>query len=160
MENILKGEDVLKGVAAGVAGVAVMHYGVTPIMYKFEDEEAFRREKEAQPFGLEAPHVLAYKMAGRESKALGKLNELFLGIAPAIIYKRFYRDVPFLTMGKGLLFGFLGFALVDELLVPASGLAGPHRKYPWQAHARGLVGHLAYGLAIHAAVSFLDRKKT
>jgi len=30
-------------------------------------------------------------------------------------------------------------------------------SFPWQAHARGLVGHLVFGLAAEAALSAADR---
>lgn len=40
---------------------------------------------------------------------------------------------------------------------PLLGTAAPPQEYPWQAHARGLVGHLTYGLVTKASVRVLDR---
>ena len=65
------------------------------------------------------------------------------------------RDLRF-AADRGLLYGLLIFVLWDELLSAAAGVAGPPTKYPWQAHLRGLVGHLALGLATHVALSALE----
>ena len=159
METVIRKDDLLIGTAAGVVGVAAMHYVATPIMYRNESASAFLREKKLQPMGLEAPHVAAAKLTGRQNYALGKGIEAIFGIAPAIAYKMFYKKKSALSLGKGLRYGFGLWVVVDEMIVPALGLSGPTRKYPWQAHARGLVGHLMFGLATHAAISFLDRKK-
>ena len=58
-----------------------------------------------------------------------------------------------MTAGQGLLLGLAVFVLNDELLAPAAGLASGPRSYPWQAHFRGLIGHLAFGVATEAAIS-------
>ncbi len=42
----------------------------------------------------------------------------------------------------GLANGLEFFALVAEGLTPLLGLLAPPQTYPWQAHARGLVGRL------------------
>jgi hypothetical protein len=36
------------------------------------------------------------------------------------------------------------------------GFAEPPQAYPWQAHARGFVGHLAFGLAADTVLDVLD----
>jgi hypothetical protein len=54
---------------------------------------------------------------------------------------------PRVSLGMGLLFGALSWALFNEGLPSAFALAPPLRKLPWVAHARGLAGHLAYGAA-------------
>jgi hypothetical protein len=38
--------------------------------------------------------------------------------------------------------------LVDETLTPALGFSAPNRSYPLATHARGLVAHLVFGLAV------------
>jgi hypothetical protein len=47
----------------------------------------------------------------------------------------------------------------DEVLAPALGLASGAARYPWQAHARGLVGHLVLGAATDTVLDVLDRVK-
>jgi hypothetical protein len=43
----------------------------------------------------------------------------------------------------------------DEGLNAASGLAADPRKYPWQAHARGLAAHLVFGVVTNAVLNLL-----
>lgn len=47
--------------------------------------------------------------------------------------------------------------LVDEAATPALGLTPGPTAFPWQTHARGLAGHLAYGVATETALDVLDR---
>lgn len=49
--------------------------------------------------------------------------------------------------------GFGLFVFQDELINAAAGLSGNPKDYPWQAHARGLVAHLVYGLMTDVAFS-------
>lgn len=41
-------------------------------------------------------------------------------------------------------------AIVDEGLTPALGFSAPNRAYPAATHVRGVVAHLAFGLAVAA----------
>ncbi|MCA1673436.1 MAG: DUF1440 domain-containing protein, partial [Actinobacteria bacterium] len=57
----------------------------------------------------------------------------------------------------GLAFG-TGFSLlVDELMNPLLGLTPGPRAFPWQAHARGLGGHLAFGATTELVLEGFDR---
>jgi hypothetical protein len=53
-------------------------------------------------------------------------------------------------MGLGL------FLIQDEGLNQAMGISAKQKDYPWQAHARGLVAHLALGLVTDAVLNLLD----
>lgn len=44
----------------------------------------------------------------------------------------------------------------DEILAPVLGLASGLTHYPWQAHARGLVGHLVLGATTDTVLDVLD----
>lgn len=44
----------------------------------------------------------------------------------------------------------------DEIANPLLGSAAPPGRYPWTAHARGLVAHLVYGLVTDAVLSLLN----
>jgi hypothetical protein len=46
---------------------------------------------------------------------------------------------------------------MDELVNPVLGLTPGPAAFPWQAHARGLGGHLAFGAANDTALRALDR---
>lgn len=46
----------------------------------------------------------------------------------------------------------------DEGMGPALGLAGENRKYPAEAHVRGLVAHLAFGIVAAGVARLLGVK--
>lgn len=57
----------------------------------------------------------------------------------------------------GSFFGLAFWFIVDEVLTVAAGLAERPQAYPWQAHARGLVGHVTYGMVADGALHAFDR---
>jgi hypothetical protein len=46
---------------------------------------------------------------------------------------------------------------IDELMNPPLGLTPGPQAFPWQAHARGFSGHLAFGLTSELVLEGLDR---
>ena len=48
--------------------------------------------------------------------------------------------------------GFVTDVVEDELANPLLGIAAPPGRHPWQAHARGLIAHLIYGVATDVAL--------
>jgi hypothetical protein len=50
------------------------------------------------------------------------------------------------SVARGLGFGSAFFLIVDEGLNTVLGFTPPPQEFPWQAHARGAVAHLAYGV--------------
>ena len=79
-----------------------------------------------------------------------------LSITPAMLYAALRdRDLRY-SADRGLLYGFLIFILWDEIGSVATGIARRPEDYPWQAHLRSLVGHLALGLATHVALTTLE----
>jgi uncharacterized membrane protein YagU involved in acid resistance len=58
----------------------------------------------------------------------------------------------------GLTFGAAFWLAVDEALTPALALTPGPRAFPWQTHARGLAGHLTFGLVADAALRVLSRR--
>lgn len=60
---------------------------------------------------------------------------------------------------QGVAFGALFSLIEDEGMGTAMGLFGDYTKYPLEAHARGLVAHVAFGVvtaAIHQACTNND----
>ncbi len=57
----------------------------------------------------------------------------------------------------GLVFGLAFWLLIDEGANVALGLTPGPAEFPWQAHARGLAGHLVFGVATEAALALADR---
>jgi hypothetical protein len=47
------------------------------------------------------------------------------------------------------------FLVQDEAVNAATGLSARPGQYPWQAHARGLVAHLVYGLVTDGVLRLL-----
>ncbi|PRY06437.1 uncharacterized protein DUF1440 [Pontibacter ummariensis] len=156
--------ELLKGAIAGAVSVWAMDR-VTWYMYRNEDRKAFAQEKQAQVHG----HYVSQVSVDKATSAMGvelsdeqyfyayKGVHYFLGIAPAMLYSVLRHKVDWLSAGKGSLFGVGLFVLQDETLAPLTGLASPPTAYPWQAHARGLAGHLAVGLVTDATLNLLDK---
>ena len=49
------------------------------------------------------------------------------------------------------------FLVNDEILAPVLGLASGPAAYPWQAHARGLVGHLVLGAVTDTVLAVTEQ---
>ena len=162
MAGILK--EVLKGAIAGAASVWVMDR-ITWYMYKNEDPKAYKQEKKAQIDGKYVAFVAADKLAGAAGIRMTDRQEFFaaktvhylLGMMPGALYGVLRHRVNGLDKGRGLLYGFGLFILMDELIAPLAGLSSGPAAYPWQAHARGLAGHLAVGAATDTTVRALDK---
>ena len=52
------------------------------------------------------------------------------------------------------------FVMVDELMNSVLGLTPGPAAFPWQAHARGLVGHVVFGAATDGTLRLLDQLGT
>lgn len=156
--------DTLKGIVAGSVAVWLLDQ-VTWNMYNNEDPVAHAREKRAQKEGKYVAQYAASRaarMAGRELTDREEWNygqgiHYLLGIGPAVAYANLRHQYPAITMGRGLAYGFGLFVAMDELVAPATGLASGPTTYPWQAHARGLVGHLVVGVATDAIIGALNQ---
>jgi uncharacterized membrane protein YagU involved in acid resistance len=161
--STFSGGSVFRGLVAGVLGAWVMDR-VTWVVLDNQPRGAVQQEKAARPEGLDVPHLMVYRVAkalGQRAKrtqpsTAGILTHYLLGIGPALIYSALReRDLRF-SADRGLLYGLTVFVLWDELGSVAVGVAAPARAYPWQAHLRGLIGHLSLGLATHVALTALE----
>ena len=156
--------SMLVGAVAGAAGVWVMDQ-VGWALYRGENDAAVRRELEARVDGKDVAHVAAGKIAGLVGKSLtpeqphpaGIAVHYTLGIVPGALYGALRHRVPALTAGHGLAYGLGLFIVNDELLNPLLGLASGPAAYPWQAHARGLVAHLALGVATDMVLDVFEQ---
>lgn len=159
----LSGGSAFRGLVAGVIGAWVMDR-VTWVVLDNQPPSATEQEKAARPEGLDVPHLMVYRAAKafglrakrKQPSTAGILTHYMLGIWPALIYSALReRDLRF-SADRGLLYGFTIFVLWDELITVAVGVAAPPRAYPWQAHLRGLIGHLSLGLATHVGLTALE----
>ena len=85
-------------------------------------------------------------LSSRQPDRVGVAVHYELGMVPAAFYGALRGRVDYLGEGRGSMFGLGVFLIKDEVMNPVMGLSGPPEDYPWTAHARGLVAHLAYGL--------------
>ena len=157
------GFDIATGAAAGAEATLAMG-GVTSALYAREDRSARRREERARG-GKSAYEIAAERAAGlvglelsseQEAKA-GTLIHYGIGMASTALYAAVRRRIPAPGVARGLGFGATLWLVADEGANPLLGLTPGPGSFPWQAHARGLVGHLVFGLAAEAALSAADR---
>ncbi len=159
------GGDMLRGAVAGAVGIWVLDR-VDWWMFDREDPEARRRTEAVRPGGLDPAHVVANRVARalgtelspRQPHPAGIAVHYLLGIVPGAVYGALRDRVPVVGAGRGLLWGLVLTAVEDEGLNTAAGLAARRRDYPWQAHARSVVAHLAYGLATDLAFRALKAR--
>lgn len=151
-------EDILIGAMAGAIGVWVMDR-VGWFMYRREDSQVLEQERKARVNGLDVAHVAANRIANvfgiklspPQPHPFGLALHYSLGILPGALLGALLSQVGELRIGYGLLYGFILFILLDEVTAPVLGLASGPTKYPLQAHVRGLVSHLALGVATYYA---------
>lgn len=153
---------VLDGVVAGVAATWLMGK-VTEFLYQRENPSAREREERVRQ-GKTSYGTAAEKAAGLVGESLsdeqrqryGKRIHWALGAGAGAAYALLRDQVPAAATAGGLLFGTAFFLLMDEGLVYALGLTPGPSKFPWQSHARGLTGHLAYGAVTERALALME----
>lgn len=156
--------EAAAGAVAGALGVFALDR-VTWFLWNRESPANLAREIAARPDGMDPAHVLTHRTAAALGLPLERrqphpaaigLHYAF-GMLPAAAYAAL-RPARLRDRGRtGALLGLALFVFQDELLNRVLKSAGPARAYPWQAHARGVVGHLAYGVAMTQALRAFDR---
>jgi hypothetical protein len=155
----------LMGAAAGFAAVWIMDR-VDWFAYEHEDAAARERTEAVRPDGMDPAHVAADRIARRAGVTLeprdhnpaGLAMHYAIGVVPAAFYGGFRESVPQISAGHGALFGMAMFLGHDEVMNPLLGLAAKANEYPWQAHGRGFIAHLAYGLTLETLLRLTDRR--
>ena len=156
--------DLLKGALAGVVGTLALD-AVAQFLWDHEEPRALEQERQARPEGLDPAHFVASRLARAVGTELtpeqphpaGIATHFAIGVVPAALYAVARKRVPQLRTGRGLLYGLTLFLAQDEFVNAAAGFSGGPTEYPWQAHARGLVSHLVYGVVTDATLDLLDR---
>ncbi|MBM6582838.1 hypothetical protein ILT44_21770 [Microvirga sp. BT689] len=151
--------DALAGAAAGVAAVWVMdRIDWFNFRRGLDNRRTRQQTQQARPGGMDPAQVLAAETADqaglvltrRQRDTAGLIVHYGLGMVPGALYGALRGRVAYLDAGRGSLFGLGMFLIKDEGMNAALGLSGRPQDYPWTAHARGLVAHLAYGLVTDA----------
>ena len=157
------GADLVKGALAGAAATWVMGR-VTTWMYQQEGREA--RERENQARGGKSAYVAAaekgaeaanVQLSDARQKQAGSAIHWALGIIAGAAYGVMRHRWPTSARLKGLPFGTGFFLVMDEIMNPVLGLTPGPAAFPWQTHARGLGGHLTFGLVSEMVLEGLDR---
>lgn len=160
------GGQLALGALAGAAAVFVLDR-VDWALYLSEDAQTRAETARVRPGGEPPAHVAATMIedaVGADLSAdpharAGNVVHYAIGIAPAALYAAFKHRAPWLTTGRGALFGAAMYLAQDQGLNTVSGLGADPRRYPWQDHARGLVAHVAYGLALDLFVRLLEGRR-
>jgi hypothetical protein len=154
--------EVAKGLIAGAVATWTMEK-VTGFFWTHEDAQARARYEEVSE-GRYPPARMAEKVEGILNLDLPDEKHMMLaqglhwayGLGAGTAYALLRRRLPPAAAGQGLLFGALFSLVGDELFTSVAGLAERPTAYPWQAHARGLAGHLAFGLVADTALDLMD----
>lgn len=175
--------DALIGAAAGALGVWVMDR-FDWFMWSRESPETRRRTTAARPGGESPAHAVATKLktlVGADGSGSAEVAEKIerldaqglwgdrhhvagtavhygIGMGPAAIYGIYRDKLPLSGAARGALYGLTIFLTHDEAVNAMTGLSGRPQDYPWQAHARGLITHLVYGVVTDAATSVLKKQ--
>ena len=154
----------LMGAAAGAVAVWALDR-VDWFMWNRLADATRRKTVSVRPGGEPPSHVLAAKVekraglgpTGRQHDIGGDLVHYAIGVMPAVGYALIRHRLPGRGWSRGLLYGLGAFLVQDEALNTAAGLAARPRRYPWQAHARGLIAHLVYGVTTELVLDLLER---
>ena len=143
--------DLILGAIAG--GVATFVMGkATGYWYQHEPKDVRQQEDDARggeiAYGVaaeKAAHLVGRSLSHDDRERYGSGIHWALGIGVGALYGLLRDRVPQVGRTRGLAFGAAFWLLVDEGANYALGLTPGPSEFPWQTHARGLVGHLVYG---------------
>src|SRR5205085_6470262 len=129
-------------------------------LYEREPKPVRDAEDEARG-GRTAYETAAQKAAGlagaelskEQRESYGTAIHWALGIGAGAAYGVLRDRLPDAGLARGLLFGAAFWLLVDECANAALGLTPGPTEFPWQTHARGLAGHLAFGATADAVLA-------
>lgn len=154
--------DLVKGALAGVAATWAMG-PVTTYLYEHESKEARETEDEARgnqtAYGVaaeKAADAVGVELSEDQRKQAGAAIHWVLGAGAGAAYGVLRNRLPGVGAAGGLLFGTAFWLAIDEGANYALRLTPGPTAFPWQTHARGLAGHLVFGVAAHAALTALD----
>ena len=155
-------KSFLLGALAGAMGTWLMDL-VTTGLLEGQSKESLRWEKEASPNGKSSVANLVDRIEeftgvtlepDQRSMATQAIH-FGLGILPGALYGSLRNRLPLLGAGRGVVYGVILWAVNDEYLNARLGLAGEFGAYPLTTHWRGLVGHIALGVATDTTIDVL-----
>ena len=154
--------NMTRGAVAGI-GATLALSAMSSALYAAESRPNRWREEWARK-GKSANRVAVDRLASAAGVDLTKAQTeaaegaLHFGIGggSGAVYGAIRPHVPVHPIVRGLGFGATLWAVADEGLNPALGLTPGPTAFPWQAHARGLVSHLTFGVATELLLTIAD----
>jgi hypothetical protein len=153
--------DIIDGAVAGAVATWAMGKATT-VLYERENDAARQREDNARggktAYGVAAEKgaaLLGEELTDDEREQYGERIHWALGLGAGAVFGALRPRTRMASAAGGLLFGAAFFLLIDEAANTALGLTPPPNAFPWQAHARGLAGHLVYGGVANAMLAAL-----
>jgi hypothetical protein len=152
----------VRGAVAGAAATWLMDQVTTGIL-AVQAAEVTDREERARANGKSSVTNLVDRVQAETGLIVPEERRpvveyaihYLLGMLPGALYAVVRRYVPFARSGNGLAYGLAVFAVNDELLNSALGLAGPITAYPIETHLRGLAGHAVLGVTTETGIQLL-----
>jgi hypothetical protein len=152
------GTDLLLGGLAGAAATWAMGQ-VTSFLYEKEAKPVRQREDAARG-GETADETAAGRVAealgepldDRTRERAGKAMHFAIGMGAGALYGTLRERLPVVDAARGLAYGTGMWLVLDEGANVALGLTPGPGAFPWQTHARGLAGHLTYGLVLDSVL--------
>lgn len=153
--------DLMKGALAGAAATWVMGRTTTWLYERESDqvrarEDQARRSQSAPVNAVESTaRAIGVELSDDAKNRAGAALHWATGIAAGMSYSALRRHRPGIRTGFGLPYGLGMYLMLDELMNPLLGLTPGPAAFPWQAHARGLAGHLVFGAVNDATLRAL-----
>jgi len=148
--------DIVLGAAAGAAATWAMD-AVTTLLYEREPEQVKKRENKAR--GSKTPsEKIAEKLSDSKAqrKRIGSAIHWSIGVSSGAFYGLLRNRSRYVGLGSGLAYGLAMYLALDEGLLTVTKLSPPPGAFPWQAHARGLAGHLVLGAILDGVFDVAD----
>lgn len=156
--------SALMGAVAGAVAVWAMDR-VDWFMWRRVDPRARAQTTRVRPRGEPPSHALIskiedfarWKPTEQQHDMAGNVAHYAIGMTPAAGYALMREKMPGRGVSRGAMYGLGLFLAQDEALNSITGLSAMPGAYPWQAHARGLVAHLVYGVTAEFVLNGLER---
>jgi hypothetical protein len=150
--------DLVLGGLAGAAATWGMGQ-VTSYLYE-KEAKPVRQEEDAARGGETAYETAAARVAGAVGEEMGEQTQqragkaihFALGIGAGALYGALRERAPGVSAARGLGYAAGMWLVLDEGANAVLGLTPGPGAFPWQTHARGLAGHLTYGLVLDSVL--------
>ena len=138
-------------------GTGAARTGVTAQLRAVRRSPMFGKDTTAAGTLKKATQVSGVNATNRQPGPAATVFHYGLGMLPGFLYGVARRSRPRLSTGCGALYGLGLFVAMDETAAPLVGIASSPSRYPWQAHARGLVAHLILGMTTEILLRATDQ---